>query len=176
MNDILEKASDYAAKYCVIGRAHYLASDRFARFNRAFGIPVIIITAVVGTTIFGTINQSPNPWWKIGTGVISLAGTVLASLQTTLAFAQISEKHKAAGETYRSVCRKFDMFDLKFQHAGLDRREEAQNQLEQMVASLDEIAKSFPSVPDCCYEKAKKEQRLKASASLPKQSPPALQS
>jgi hypothetical protein len=161
MNDILEKALEYASKYRVIGRAHYLASDRYARFNRGFGIPVIVITAVVGTTIFGTFDQNPDPWLRIGAGFISLTGTVLASLQTTLAFAQTSEKHKAAGETYRSVRRKFEMFDLKFRHAGTEKREEALSQLEEIVASLDEIAKSFPSVPDRCYERAKEEQRLK---------------
>lgn len=85
-----------------------------------------------------------------------------------MAFAQTSEKHKAAGETYRSVRRKFEMFYLKFRPAESERGEEARRQLEEMVASLDEIAKSFPSVPYCCYERAKEEQRLKeASESNP---------
>jgi hypothetical protein len=46
-----------------------------------------------------------------------------------------------------------------------------------MVASLDEIANSFPSVPDRCYERAKEEQKSKmkaASAWSPMQSRTAL--
>jgi hypothetical protein len=43
---------------------HYLSADRYTHLNRVLGIPVIIITATVGTTIFGTLNQNPDPTWK----------------------------------------------------------------------------------------------------------------
>jgi len=51
MNDILAKAKNYQKIYHDVGRAHYIAANFYSALNRLFGIPVIVITAVVGTTI-----------------------------------------------------------------------------------------------------------------------------
>src|SRR5262245_38735742 len=158
MNDILDKAQEYERTYHTVGRAHYLASDHCAALNRLFGIPVIIITAVVGTTIFGTLNQNPNPNWKIAAGLIPPAGTVLALLQTSLGFAQTAQKHKAAGESYRAIQRRFETFQLKYAPANLDQRNAAMSEFEELVKQLDDLPKEFPTVPDRYYERAKEEE------------------
>jgi hypothetical protein len=115
----------------------------------------------VGTTIFGTLDQNPNPGWKIAAGLFSLTGAVLASLQTNLGFAQTAEKHKAAGEKYRSMQRKFELFELKFRPAGSDKRDLAMSELEELVEKLDGLPQAFPSVPDRCYERAKEEEKAR---------------
>src|SRR5579862_5042138 len=100
MDDILAKAKDYQKVYHDVGRAHYIAAGCYTKLNRIFGIPVVIITAVVGTTIFATLNASPDPKYKIAAGLFSLIGAVLAALQTSLGFADKAQKHKEAGENY----------------------------------------------------------------------------
>ena len=157
MKDLLTKAKDYQKVYHDVGRAHYLAASFYTSLNRCFGIPVIIITAVVGTTIFATLNDSPDPKWKILAGIISLAGTVLASLQTSLGFADTAQKHKEAGENYRAIQRKFETFQLKFALAGDDHRAAALLEYEDLSKQLDQIPKKSPTVADRFYEKAKKE-------------------
>jgi len=167
MDDILTKALDFAHKYRIVGRAHYLSADHHAKLNRLFGIPVIIITAVVGTTIFSTLEQNPSSWYKILAGLFSLTGTVLAALQTTLGFAQTAEKHKTAGETYRSVQRKFELFELRYKILGPENREKAMDQLQELVEKLEEVAKNFPAMSDRFYNRAKREveeSRLESTA------------
>ena len=164
MKEILAKAAEYETTYRVVGRAHYLAADRYVHLNRVFGIPVIIITAVVGTTIFGTLNENPTPAWKIGAGLATLAGTVLSSLQTALGFAQTAEKHKGAGEAYRAIRRRFEMFQLRYSESGSERREEAMNALEAIVAELANLPKEFPTIPDKCYSQAVNEQKKTGKA------------
>jgi hypothetical protein len=159
MREILTKAAEYESAYRIVGRAHYIAADRYMAFNRLFGIPVIIITAVVGTTIFGTLDQNPDPTWKIMAGLISLAGTVLSSLQTSLGFAQTAEKHKSAGEKYRALRRRFEMFQLRYSEAKLEERQTAMSDLEAIVAELAELPKEFPTIPDRCYSRAVEEQK-----------------
>src|SRR5262249_50700976 len=155
----------YETTYRVVGRAHYLAADRYTHFNRMFGVPVIIITAVVGTTIFGTLKDSnPDPTWRIIAGLISLAGTVLSSLQTSLGFAQTAEKHKAAGEAYRALRRRFEMFQLRYAGAHSEQRDQAMTALETIVADLAEIPKEFPTIPDRCYNEAVAEQKRTGNA------------
>jgi hypothetical protein len=164
MKEILDKALEYETTYRIVGRAHYLAADRYTRFNRLFGIPVIVITAVVGTTIFGTLDQNPNTGWKIVAGLVTLAGTVLSSLQTSLGFSQTAQKHKAAGEAYRAIRRRFEMLRLRYSQARAEQREEAMNALEAIVAELAELPKEFPTVPDRCYSQASNEQKKTGSA------------
>ena len=120
MNDILSKANTYQQTYHDVGRAHYIAANYYARLNQVFGVPVIIITAVVGTTIFATLNDSPDPKWKILAGLVSLAGAVLAALQTSLGFSETAQKHKEAGESYRAMQRCFETFQLKYAEAQED--------------------------------------------------------
>lgn len=161
MKELLDKALDYSAKYRIVARAHYLAAAAGSRLNRWFGIPVIIITAAVGTTIFGTLEENPRFAWRITAGLISLTGTVLAALQTNLGFAQTSEKHKAAGEKYRSMQRKFELFELEFRPAGHEKRDVAMERLKALVADLDDLPQTLPSVPDKFYDLAKNEETLK---------------
>lgn len=157
MKDLLDKALEYESIYSTVGRAHYIAGDRNASFNRYFGIPVVVITALVGTTIFGTLNENPDAHWRIAAGLISLTGTILSSLQTTLGFAQTAEKHKAAAEAYKAVRRKFTLFQLKYAEEPPNHRDEAYANLEKIVESLAELPKEFPTVPDRCFDRAQRE-------------------
>jgi len=164
MRDVLAKASEYQETYGIVGRAHYLAADRSRALNRWLGIPVVVITAVVGTTIFGTLNQNPDPGWKITAGLVTLGGTILSSLQTAFGFAQIAEKHKAAGEAYRAVRRRFEMFRLKYAEVPPDQRAVAITELNEIVVSLADLPKEFPTIPDRFYDRAKRETAMESTA------------
>ena len=157
MKDLLNKAAEYRNNYGIIGRAHYLAAEHKQALNRYFGVPVIIITAVVGTTIFGTLNESPDPFWRIAAGLVSLAGTILSSIQTSLGFSQEAEKHKSAGAVYRAVYRSFELFLLKYVQATSDQRQVAFAELEKLVRRLEDLPTEFPTLPDRFYYKAKRE-------------------
>ncbi len=167
MKALLEKAAEYENLYRIVGRAHYLAADHNTSFNRYLGIPVIVITAVVGTTIFGTLSANPTPGWKIATGVFSLAGTILSALQTSLGFSQTAEKHKAAGEAYNAVRRRFSLFLLKYgQTRDIQTDASYENafaELESIVLSLNDLPKEFPALPDRFYDKAKREKKRNQS-------------
>jgi hypothetical protein len=159
LDDILDKAEEYADTYRVLGRAHYIASDRCMALNRLLGIPVIIITATVGTTIFATFESGAGTTGKILLGLISLTGAVLASLQTALGFAETAQKHKAAGEAYRAIRRRFDLFQLRYSNAGPELRQPALDEMEGILADLAELPKEYPTIPDRCYNQALSEQR-----------------
>jgi hypothetical protein len=116
-----------------------------------------VITAVIGTTIFSTLDDNPDPRWKLAAGFITLAGTILSSLQASLGFAQTGQRHKAAGEAYRAMCRKFEMLHLRYRSGGSVERGKAMDDMEKVVAELAGLAGDFPAMPDSCYDEAKKE-------------------
>lgn len=107
MEDLLNRASKWHHDYTIVARGHYLAADRLKTLNNWFGGSVIVITAVVGTSaIFGTLMESADPFWRLVAGIVSLLGTVVASLQTWLGFAENVDKPKPPGKpTERSVVR-----------------------------------------------------------------------
>jgi hypothetical protein len=161
MRDVLERATDYQRTYAIVGRGHYLAAERLARLNRWLGIPVVVITAVVGTTIFGTINQQNVPThWKILAGMVSLTGAVLSSLQTSLGFAQTAERHKAVASRYRAIKRRLELFALKYSGAESNQRAVAIADLENLNKELTELASESPNLPDICYDRAVREYDL----------------
>jgi hypothetical protein len=49
------------------------------------GVPVVILTTIVGTGAFAAINDSKTNIWKFAAGVVSILAAILASVQTSSA-------------------------------------------------------------------------------------------
>lgn len=93
---------------CISHKAHAVAATTFHRRNLLLGIPVVILTTIVGTAVFGSMATSPSTWAKIIVGLLSLVAASLASLQTFLRYSETSEKHKAAAVKYGSLRREVE--------------------------------------------------------------------
>ncbi len=70
------------------------------------GVPVVVFSTVVGTSLFATLNEaSVDSSVRLAIGVISVAAAVLAALQTFLRFAERAERHVTAADWYAAVRR-----------------------------------------------------------------------
>jgi hypothetical protein len=157
--DVSSKIIDYRNRASVTRRSHYLASSIADRKNFWLGIPVVVITAVVGTSIFGTLQDNPSVHIKIAAGVLSISATILAALQTYLGFSEKSAKHKEAGARYAAIWRCLDLLDLELRSLGDEFAPKAIEELRKIVSMLDEAGKESPSVPDRAYDVAVSELR-----------------
>jgi len=86
-----------------IGRshlAHNLAAAKYEPLNRRFGATAAVLSAVVGTAVFATLEASPSSYLKIFTGLISIAAAVLASLHTYLGYSDLAGRHKIAAARF----------------------------------------------------------------------------
>ena len=92
----------------VCHKAHIKSAAVLQRKNRAFGIPVVILSTIAGTTVFATLEASPELWVKILVGLFSVAAAVLASLQTFLGYGELAERHKLASKKYGSLRREME--------------------------------------------------------------------
>src|SRR3712207_131552 len=81
-----------------LNRGHFKAAARCESRNVNLGVPVTILSAVTGTTIFASLAISPTVWAKILVGLLSLTAAVLASLQTFLRYDERAQEHKEAGQ------------------------------------------------------------------------------
>jgi len=152
--DILEKAKQFQ-NFCIKKcNAHYLAAETSARRNQWFGIPTAILTAIVATSIFGTLSQKETiVWLSILTGGLSVLAAVLSSLQTFLRFSEIAQEHRVAAVGFESMRRKIDLFLLKYR--GSDDRLAALDRLEKLSSDIDAISQSCPTLPDAIYDAVK---------------------
>lgn len=129
--------------------------------NTWLGVPVIIATTIVGTAIFGTLQENPHVAWKIAAGLFSLLAAVLSALQTSLKYSELSEKHKSAGARYASMRRRLDVFILKYQNESEKDRLIALKEFEEIAIKFGELAEESPSIPDKLYQQAERESKIK---------------
>lgn len=153
MDDILQRAEYYQVRAHRKARAHYLAAKRAARKHTLLGVPVVILSTIVGGTIFASISEDPAVGWKIVTGMLSVTAAVLAALQTFFKFSEMAEKHRVSGAENASLKRRFDTFILRMAETSGD-REEALAVLESIIAVLDQLEKESLDVPDQLYDQA----------------------
>lgn len=156
MKDIIKVLESYSNN-CILNRAaHYRAANDARNKHYWLGIPSIIIGTAIGTSIFASVNSNPNNELKIIVGLISFISAVLSSLQTFFQFAEIAEKHRAAGAAYGDIKRKLDILRLEYSIKEPTSREAALRELKLISQGLGELAKESPSIPDKAFKEAKK--------------------
>ena len=151
MNSIIKQAKQYRIDSTYTGRAHYKAGDLSIKYNNRLGIPVIFTTAIVGTSIFATINESPQVKLRILAGIIIFLATILSTLQTFFKFSEKAEKHRIAGAKYGSIRREIDLFLIKYSEEKDDDRKNALSELELIAKQLSTLASESPRIPDKAF-------------------------
>jgi hypothetical protein len=92
----------------IVLAAHHHASAVLDGRRYWLGISVIILTSFVGTSIFATLQGSPNLPVKITVGLASFLAATLASLQTFLRYEERAERHRSAGIKYGMIMRELE--------------------------------------------------------------------
>jgi hypothetical protein len=89
--------------------AQYEMANRLGRRSQWLGVPVIVITAIVGTSVFASISQEViSLQAKIAVGLMSVAATVLSSLQTFFKLSERAEKHRQCGSKFGAIRREIE--------------------------------------------------------------------
>lgn len=156
MEDILERSKYYRRIYAICARAHHLTSQRKAGLNHLFGIPAVIISAIVGTTVFATLQENPSETARVIVGLVLIAAAVLSTLQTWFNHADMASKHKHAGTKYSAMRRRLELFELKYATTAAT-REAAIVELEGILEDLEKLADDLPAIPDSMWDRAKLE-------------------
>jgi hypothetical protein len=128
-------------------RAHYQSAEYFARLKFWLGIPTVVLSTAVGTSVFAALQKQPDFWLQVCVGLASVLAALLASLQTFLGYAERAEKHRIAGAKYGAVGRELEVL-----------RASASVPSEQLINEirkrLDTLALESPNNPIWIYERA----------------------
>jgi hypothetical protein len=83
--------------------SYYEVAERLRRQNYLLGIPVVILSSIVGTAVFADWgNATAYKWWV---GSVSILAAVLAGLQTFLKFGENATLHGTAADWFAAIRR-----------------------------------------------------------------------
>ncbi len=126
--------------------AHYFLAARLKRRNLFLGIPVVVTSAVVGTSLFATLADSSSdaapPGLRFGIGMLSVIAAVLAAIQTFLRFAERSERHVQAGDWYSAIKRQIDQLEA----FAPDGRGDPRDVLDGIRKELNKAGQTYPAI------------------------------
>jgi hypothetical protein len=100
---IEELLQDWRKRAYAAQASYYEVAERHRRRNYQLGVPVVIVSSLVGTAIFADWGTEPGYKWWVGS--VSILAAVLASLQTFLKFGENATLHGAAADWFAAIRR-----------------------------------------------------------------------
>jgi hypothetical protein len=128
--------------------AHTRAAVSFEQRGRLLGVPVVILSTAVGTSIFA--GGQSNPALTIAAGLLSFAAAVLSSLQTALKYPELAAEHKSAALKYGQFRRQIEV------QLAAKTQDEAKvaNLLDKFQEEWNTLDDQCPNIPQSIYEKS----------------------
>ncbi len=127
-----------------VQNAHYEAARYFSKRHFWIGMPAVLLSTVVGTTVFASISEQPEKVYQISVGLISIAAACLTAMQTFLKYSEESEKHRLAGARFSNLKHEIEMTSTFLL--------EKDSELKEHLAKIEEKWSSYreenPSIPD----------------------------
>jgi hypothetical protein len=136
---VLELLRDWHRRAAISQEAHYALATRLSNYNIWFGVPVVALATLVGTSVFATLQEDVRIELRVVVGSISVLAAVLASLQTFLRFQERAEKHRVSAELWAAIRREIDQM-LALHPEYLADRSDPKEYLDDLRRRMDEVS------------------------------------
>jgi hypothetical protein len=130
--------------------AHYEAAIYYAKWNYIIGIPLVVLSAFVGSAIFATLEKEVTLRIRILIGSVSIVSAVLAGLQTFLRFSDRAGKHRSMSAQFGAIRRTIQQI-LLFSSTS----EELKPLVENLKVEIDNLELEAPEIPDRIWVRSK---------------------
>lgn len=124
--------------------AHYRLAAQCRRRNALLGIPAVVLSSIVGTSLFATLSKdSVSSALRITVGLVSVLAAVLVGLQTFLRFGERAEKHVVAADWYSAVRRE----TAEVLALPSPAREPPRDTLDRVRKEMSRVGQQSPEIP-----------------------------
>ena len=131
--------------------ANYEAANMYSRRNYALGIPAVLFSAVVGTSVFAALGSSVRPGIQITVGIVSVLAAVLGALQTFLRWGERSSQCRSTAAEYGAIKREISQI-ISSHDSGRDFEDRAITSIRE---KMDTLARDAPELPDRIWKRAR---------------------
>lgn len=123
--------------------AYHRAANRCRTWHARVGGAAVILTAVIGTAVFATLQSELSFVPRLVVGAVSVLAAILAGIQTFAAFPQRIEDYEKAARRYSAVRRDIEAVRLSLP-VGAD---EIKGEVARIRESLDRATADSPNGP-----------------------------
>lgn len=123
----------------VVAVGHYKAAAYLTGWNGKFTGCSAILSGIVGTAAFATLQAQPATWLQIGAGILSVAAAVLATFAGTMGYQEKAEKHRLAAAKYNAIGRRLEQVRAAPEIDAVE--------LAAVRVRLDELSLEMPHIP-----------------------------
>jgi hypothetical protein len=132
---------------------NYEAAGLFTRRNYWLGVPAVLLSAAVGTSVFAALGKNVEnyPLIQMAVGAIAVLAAVLSALQTFFRWGDVASKHRAAAAEYGALKREIDELLARYA-AGADVLDEDVTRVRER---MDTLSRDVPELPESTWRKAR---------------------
>ena len=106
---VMQRLFEWECRCAASEEVHFDVAEQLSRRNLFLGIPAVVLSAIVGTSLFVSVSgDGVADGIRIAAGTVSLIAGVLASIQTFLRFGARAEQHRVAAERWAAVKREIE--------------------------------------------------------------------
>ena len=153
-SEILNIIRHYRIASTVKINAHNMCALLFEGRSKLLGVPAVIISAVVGSSIFASLaSDNHNVWIMIITCVLSIGAAILAALQTFLHYAETAQLHKTSASRHESIRRNLNILEIKITTTDIT-KEKSIELLEIITKEMNDLSDISSNIPGFIDKKA----------------------
>ena len=134
--------------------AHFNSANYYGKLHHWFGIPVVVLTTLVATGIFTTLQESDDINWRIITSLLGVLAAILSGLQTFFNYQGTSESHRTIANRYSALIR-----ELEYRQIETKKQEALIQFLDEWRIKYDTAQQESPSVPEAIWRRTLKKFR-----------------
>jgi hypothetical protein len=148
---VMQRLFDWECRCAAAEEVHFDVAEELSRRNLFLGIPVVVLSAIVGTSLFASVSgNGVDVGIRIAAGTVSLIAGVLASIQTFLRFGARAEQHRVAAERWAAVKREIE----KVRALPAEQVGDANELLDDIKTRMDQAADKAPAMPKRRWSRA----------------------
>jgi len=132
-------------------KAHFSSATACRLLNYSLGIPLLIVTVVIASEIFGLLEKTAEKQYSKEGGYLeieamfviscSLLAPILAALQTFLRFPERAEQHKNAANAFGELRKKTQSLILRLD----TQKPDWEKRLEEIIQQENKLKSEYPS-------------------------------
>lgn len=131
-------------------QARYQCAKEYRRLHYWLGIPTVIITAAISSSLFYLLENNATQYQKFILASISAIAAVLVSVQTFLEPSKLAEKNVDCGRGLYGLRMKLEHFVAKLDSV---QNEEAEEFLKQTSSEMEKVSAGVPEIPTRIWKK-----------------------